>query len=390
MTTDVNHFSDKKTIMEQLISNGVQNLAPIIETLLNEAMLLEREMALRAMPYERSADRIGYANGYKDKEYASRLGSLKVRIPQARGISFYPKALEKGERSERALKLAVAEMYVNGVATRKVAEITEELCGFEISSTQVSRCSQLLDEELQKFRERPLRDKYAYVYFDAEYEKVRYDHSVIDMATLIAIGVNEEGKREILGVSSKLSEAEIHWRAFFEELQGRGLSGVQLFISDDHKGMKAARKAIFPSVKWQRCQFHMAQNAQAYAPKKSMQEELGEALRKIFQSPDYETAQEQKRKCIERYKSSAPEFTKWVDSSIEEGLTCFSYPEEHRKRIRTVNGLERLNKEIRRRTRVATLFPNVKSCERLITAVLQGIHEDWSAGNRYLDMSLLE
>jgi transposase-like protein len=209
------------------------------------------------------------------------------------------------------------------------------------------------------------------------------------MATLIAIGVDEEGKREVLGVSSRLSEAEVHWRGFFEDLQKRGLSGVLLFISDDHAGMRAARRAVFPSVKWQRCQFHMAQNAQSYAPKKTMKSELGEAVRRIFQSPDYDTAQEQKRKCIEKYRGNAPEFVKWVEGNIEEGLTCFSFPEEHRKRIRTVNGLERLNKEIRRRTKVATLFPNVASCERLVTAVLQEVHEEWIFGKVYLDMSLM-
>jgi len=261
MNSDQNYFNEKKSILEQLISNGSQNLTPLLEMLLNEAMKLEREVALKAAPYERSSERMGYANGFKEREYASRLGTLKIQIPQVRGLSFYPKCIEKGDRSERALKLAVAEMYVQGVSTRKVAAITEELCGFEISSTQVSRCARLLDEELQKFRERPLTSKYAYVYFDAEYEKIRHGHSVIDMATLIAIGVNEEGKREILGVSSALSEAEVHWRAFFEELQRRGLSGIQLLISDDHAGMRAARKAVFPSIKWQRCQFHMAQNA---------------------------------------------------------------------------------------------------------------------------------
>ena len=389
MNSDQTYFTEKKTILEQLISDGAKNLAPTIELLLNEAMKFEREAALNAAPYERNAERKGYANGFKEREYGSRLGALRIQIPQARGISFYPKCLEKGERSERALKLAIAEMYVQGVSTRKVAAITEELCGFEISSTQVSRCTALIDEELKKFRERPLSGRYAYVYFDAMYEKIRHNHSVISMATLIAIGVNEEGKREVLGVSSMLSEAEIHWRSFFEVLQRRGLSGVRLFVSDDHSGMRAARRAVFPSVKWQRCQFHMAQNAQSYAPKKPMQTELGEAVRRIFQSSDYETAQEQKRKCIEKYKESAPEFVKWVEDSIEEGLTCFSCPQEHRKKIRTVNGLERLNKEIRRRTRVATLFPNAASCERLVTAVLQEVHEDWITGIRYLDMSLL-
>lgn len=390
MTSDKSYYTEKKSILEQLTTGGVQNLKPIIEALLNEAMKIEREEALKAAPYERNPERTGYANGFKEREYASRLGSLKIQIPQVRGLSFYPRSLEKGERSEKALKLAVAEMYIQGVSTRKVAEITEELCGFEISSTQVSRCAKLLDEELEKFRKRPLTKKYAYVYFDAEYEKIRHDHAVIDMATLVALGVNEDGTREVIGISSKLSEAEVHWRDFFEDLQKRGLSGVRLFISDDHPGLKAARKAVFPSVKWQRCQFHMAQNAQSYAPKESMKKELGEAVRRIFHSYDYETAKEEKRKTIEKYKASAPEFVNWLDENIDEGLTCFSFPEEHRKKIRTVNGLERLNKEIRRRTRVVTLFPNVESCERLITAVLMGFHEEWIGGKSYLDMSLLK
>lgn len=390
MNSDHSYFTEKKTILEHLTSSGVQNLKPVIEALLNEAMKIEREEALKAAPYERNPERTGYANGFKERDYICRLGSLRIQIPQVRGLSFYPRSLEKGERSERALKLAVAEMYVQGVSTRKVAEITEELCGYDLSSTQVSRCAKLLDEELEKFRNRPLTSKYAYVYFDAEYEKVRHNHTVIDMATLIAIGVNEDGKREILGISSKLSEAEVHWRAFFEELQNRGLSGVQLFISDDHAGLRAARKAVYPSVKWQRCQFHMAQNAQAYSPKESMKKEIGESVRRIFHSCDYATAQEEKRKCIEKYKNSAPEFVRWLENNIEEGLTCFSFPESHRKKIRTINGIERLNKEIRRRTRVATLFPNVASCERLITAVVQGFHEEWIIGKRYMNMSLLD
>lgn len=390
MNSDYNHNNLNRNILELLFAGGVNNLKPAIETLLNEAMKIERGEALRAAPYERSSERMGYANGFKEREYTSRMGPLRIQIPQVRGLSFYPKCLEKGERSERALKLAIAEMYIQGVSTRKVAEITEELCGFNISSTQVSRCAKLLDEELQKFRDRPLTQKYGYVYFDAIYEKIRHDHSVIDMATLIAIGVSKDGKREILGISSRLSEAEVHWRGFFEDLQKRGLSGVRLFISDAHSGMGAARRAVFPSVKWQRCQFHMAQNAQAYAPKESMKKELGEAVRRIFHSCDYATAMEEKRKCIEKYKTSAPDFVKWLEDCVEEGLTCFGFPEAHRKKIRTVNMLERQNKEIRRRTKVVTLFPNVASCERLITAVLQGVHEEWITSKKYLDMSLLK
>lgn len=383
-------FTNKQNIMKQLIENGVQGMTSIFETLFNEAMKIERAHALNANHYERSGDRKGYANGYKDKTYHSRCGSLRIKIPQVRGMSFYPKSLEKGDRSERSLKLAMAEMYVQGVSTRKVSAIVEELCGIEVSSTQVSDCAKLLDEELKAFRSRPLNGAYTYVYFDATYEKIRVDKSVISMATLIAIGVNEDGAREVLGISSKLSEAEVHWKDFFRDLQQRGLSGVQLIISDAHEGMKAARRAVFPSIKWQRCQFHMAQNAQSYAPKKTVREELGEAVRQIFHSSDYETAQLIKERVIEKYKEKAPQFVEWLEENVEEGLTCFSFPEKHRKKIRTSNVIERINREVKRRTKVVTLFPNVASCERLVSALLKDVHEDWMSAYRYLDMSYLE
>ncbi len=390
MNSDTKNTIKIRNILEAVVDHGIKDLVPTIELLLNEAMKIERESALNAAPYERAEGREGYANGFKERDYQTRFGNLKIRIPQTRGLSFYPKCLEKGCRSERALKLAVAEMYVQGVSTRKVSEITEKLCGSEISSTQVSRCAKLLDEELQKFRERELIGKYAYVYIDAEYEKIRHNQTVISMATLIAVGVNEDGRREILSISSKISEAEVHYREFFRDMQKRGLSGIKLFISDAHEGLKAALKAVFPSTPWQRCQFHMSQNAQSYAPKKSMKEEIAESMRKIFHSVDYESAQEQKRKVIESYQTRAPEFIRWLEKNVEEGLTCFKFPSKHQKKIRTVNTVERLNREIRRRTRVATLFPNVASCERLITAVLQTVHEEWVSGIQYLDMSLLK
>lgn len=219
------------------------------------------------------------------------------------------------------------------------------------------------------------------------YEKVRHDRTVMDMATLVAVGINAEGTREVLGISSKLSEAEVHWREFLQSLQHRGLSGVELIISDDHAGLKAARKTVFPSIKWQRYQFHMAQNAQSYVPKEAMRKEIGESLSRIFKSSSRKEAEEEKQKCIEKYKKSAPEFVNWLEKNVEEGLTCFSFPKKHREKIRTSNFLERLNREIRRRTRVATIFPNVASCERVITSVLLGFHEDWMVGKRYLDMS---
>lgn len=390
MIPDDMKCTETQDIFKQIIEHGVKGMTAVFETLLNEAMKLERAAALNANPYERSEERTGYANGYKDKTYHTRSGPLRVKIPQVRGMKFYPKSLTKGDRSERSLKLAIAEMYVKGVSTRKVSAIVEELCGLEVSSTQVSECAKLLDEELEAFRNRPLKGSYAYVYFDATYEKIRVNNSVVSMATLIAIGVNEDGTREVLGVSAKLSEAEVHWRDFFRHLQQRGLSGVQLFISDAHEGMKAARRAVFPSVKWQRCQFHMAQNAQSYAPKKTMKEELGKAMRKIFDSPDYDSAQSMKRQVVEEFQDTAPQFVEWLEENIEEGLTCFSFPEKHWIRIRTSNVVERLNREIKRRTKVVTLFPNVASCERLISAVLQDTHEGWIGSYQWLDMGLLK
>lgn len=375
-------------VLEALISGGTEGIRPVLEKLLNEAMKVERSQFLGAGPYERSPQRIGRANGFKDKAVQTRVGSVQLNIPQVRGLPFYPQSLERGCRSERALKLAIAEMYVMGVSTRKVTEITEALCGTEISSTQVSRFSAILDEELKNFRDRPL-GKYPYVTLDARYEKVRHDGIVRDLAVIWATGINWEGKPEVLGVSVSLSEAEVHWKGFLGGLQKRGLSGVELFTSDDHPGLKAARQGVFPSVPWQRCQFHMAQNAQAYAPSTAMREEIGQAVRDIFGCSSFDEAQTMKKKIIERYATTASDFSAWVEENIDEGLTIYRFPRSHRKRIRTSNLQERINREIKRRTRVATLFPHKESCLRLVTAVLAEIHEEWMTGKVYLNMDEL-
>lgn len=370
-------------ILEGLIHGGTENFAPVLEKLLNELMKIEREKCIGAQPFERTEERKGYSNGFKDKTLHTRSGPLQLKIPQARNIEFYPSCLEKGCRSEKALKLAIAEMYVQGVSTRHVKKITEELCGLDISSSQVSKLATLLDDELEGFRQRPL-GRIKYLYVDARYEKVRHGGSVRDLAVLAAIGVNEFGKREIVGVSVSLSEAEVHWRNFFEDLQKRGMNGVELIISDDHSGLGAARKAVFPSIPWQRCTFHMAQNAQSYAPKREMKVELGQVVRDIFNCPSLSLAQECKRIAIKKYEKSAPKFVDWLENNIEEGLTFYQFPQGHRKKIRTSNAMERLNQEIKRRTRVVRVFPNEASCERLVTAMLQEVHEDWISGNIYL------
>jgi len=374
-------------ILETLIDNEPGQFREVLRVLLNEAMKIERNQFLQADPYERNDTRRGYANGYKPKTLNTRMGPVRIEIPQVRGLSFYPRSLEKGSRSEKALKLAIAEMYVKGVSTRRVTKITEQLCGLEISSTQVSRLAKELDEQLQDFRERPL-ESFEYVYLDARYEKSRYTGSVRDVAVLVAVGANPGQPREILGTSVSLSEAEVHWREFMQSLVKRGLHGVKLIISDDHFGLKAARQKVFASVPWQRCMFHMQQNVQHYAPRVSMRKELAAVMRGIYNAGDGDLARELVGRAVERYRDRAPEFVKWLEENIEDGLTFFQFPTIHHRRIRTVNGVEKLNQEIARRTRVARLFPNVDSCLRLVSAVLAEINDDWVSGRMYLSKEI--
>jgi transposase-like protein len=252
-------------------------------------MKLEREQALGAQAYERTDSRRGYANGYKPKTLDTRAGRVTVQVPKTRGIEFYPAALEKGVRSERALKVAIAEMYFKGVSTRKVTDVMRELCGLDVSSSQVSRAAKELDEELEAWRTRKI-GQVTYLIVDARYEKVRHGGTVVDCAILTAIGVLPDGTRTVLGTSCSLSEAEVHWRSFLGSLIERGMRGVRFFVSDDHAGIRAARNALFPGVPWQRCQFHLAQNAMAYVPRMNMRREVGEDIRTIFNAGDREEA----------------------------------------------------------------------------------------------------
>ena len=372
-------------ILEQIAAEGLEVLPELTRVLINEAMRLERDQHLGAKPYERSPERKGYANGYKPKTVQTRVGEIQFAVPQVRQGDFYPDSLEKGLRSERALTLALAEMYVQGVSTRRVAAITEQLCGTAVSSMQVSRAAEKLDEVLEAWRNRPL-GKIVYLYLDARYEKVRMDGQIRDAAILIGSGVGLDGKRRILGVSVSLSEAEQHWRLFLENLLGRGLAGVQLIISDDHAGMRKARQALFTGVPWQRCQFHLQQNASQYVPRKRMQAEVAADIRAIFNAPDREQAEQYLKQIVSKYADVASELADWIEGAIPEGLTVFDFPETHRRRIRTSNMLERVNQEIKRRTRVVRIFPNPSSCLRLVSAILMEISEDWETGKIYLNI----
>jgi putative transposase len=380
------HCTLPEELLEQLAAEGLDALPELIRILINEAMRLEREEHLGAGHYERTIERRGYANGYKPKTVKTRVGEIQFAVPQVRQGNFYPDALEKGLRSERALTLALAEMYVQGVSTRRVAAITEQLCGTAVSSMQVSRAAALLDEVLEAWRNRHLAE-IVYLYLDARYEKVRMDGQIRDAAILIAAGVGKDGKRRILGVSVSLSEAEQHWRLFLEELLERGLQGVQLIVSDDHHGMRKARQAVFTGVPWQRCQFHLQQNASQYVPRKRLQAEVAADLRAVFNAPNRDQAEQYLNHIIAKYSPVASALAEWMEASIPEGLTVFDFPEANRRRIRTGNLLERVNQEIKRRTRVARIFPNQDSCLRLVSAILMEISEDWETGKIYLNVS---
>jgi len=371
--------------MELLIKNGLNGMADTMKILMDSAMKIEQGRYLHADPYERTDQRHSYANGYKPKTIKTRVGEIQLAVPQTRDSKFYPRSLERGLRSERALKLALAEMYVQGVSTRKVAKITEELCGFEVTSSEVSRASKELDAHLHAWRNRSL-GAFSYVYLDARYENVREGGIVRSCAVLIAIGVSESGMREVVGVSVELSEQELHWRHFLSSLKDRGLYGIKLFISDAHEGLKAARNAVFPTVPWQRCQFHLQQNAQSYVPKQSMKQEVADRIRAVLHATDELEAKRLLDIFIADYQKTAPKLADWAEGAIPEGLVVLQMPKSHRRQLRTNNMLERLNKEIKRRTRVASIFPNTEACLRLVSAVAMETSEDWGVGKKYLNM----
>jgi transposase-like protein len=370
-----------------LLANGLDGAGEALRILVNEASKIERNHFLNAQPHERTAERTGYANGFKPKTMMTRVGELTFDVPQVRGGGFYPSALEKGTRTEQALNIALAEMYVQGVSTRKVTDILVKLLGPEvsISSTQVSRAAEQLDAGLAAWRERPL-DETPYLFLDARYERVREGGRLVDCAVLVATGITKDGHRRVLGVSVALSEAETHWRTFLDSLIRRGLKGVKLIVSDAHAGLNAARRATLPSVPWQRCQFHLQQNAQAYVTRLDQRKPVAQRIRAIFNAPDRAEAERLMKQSIEFWATESPKLAQWAEENLPDGFAVFDLPHGQRIRLRTTNGLERINREIKRRTRVASIFPNTASCLRLVSALLAECDEDWMTGKIYLNL----
>lgn len=376
-------------LMEQMIANGPDGLAGTFTALFNLAMKMEREAHLGVGLYERSEDRRGYANGYKPKTLDTQAGTVTVQVPKSRGHDepFFPRSLERGRRSSRAVLLAIAEMVVQGVSTRDAAKVMKEFGLESLSSTQVSRAAALLDEKLEAWRTRPL-GTVTYLILDARYEKVRDGGVVRDAAILSAIGVDPEGRRSLLGVSAALSEAEVHWRGFLDDLVRRGMRGVDFIVSDDHAGLRAARRAVLSGATWQRCQFHLAQNAIHHAPSVAIRKVIGEELRTVWNAKDLVTAQSELTTLVARYREPAPRLAQWLEDNVPEGLPVFTLPNKHRRRMRTSNPIERaVQQEIKRRTRKVRVFPNEASLLRLVSAILAEIDEEWQTTDRlYINM----
>ncbi|MCP3862550.1 MAG: IS256 family transposase [Aestuariibacter sp.] len=371
--------------MEHLIENGADDIAALFARAFELAMRIERERFLDAGHYERTTGRRGYANGTKPKRIDTPAGTVTVQVPKTAchvDEPFYPQSLERGRRSVRAVMLAVAEMYIKGVSTREVEAVMREFGIESLSSAQVSRATKLLDEELEAWRNRPL-GQISYLFIDARYEKMRHNGVVRDVAVLSAIGIGPDERRRVLGVSVALSEAEVHWRAFLESLLARGMRGVEYVVSDDHAGLRAARRAVLGGAKWQRCQFHLALNAIHHAPSATIRKRIGAQLREVWNAASLAKAETALGELVKTYRESAPKLAAWLENNVPEGLTVFSLPEHHRRRMRTSNPMERaVQQELKRRTVKVRVFPNESSLERLVSAVLVEIDDKWAADNK--------
>jgi len=357
-------------LVQEVLLDDPSFLRELVERAVQQILEAEMTEHLGAAPYERVEGRTGQRNGYKPRALRTRVGTLNLLVPQDREGTFSTRLFSRYQRNEKALVLALMEMYVEGVSTRKVKEITEELCGTSFSKSLVSSLAGSLDSELEAWRSRRLEAQaYPYVFVDARYEKVRVDHKVVNQGVLVVSGVRDDGLREILGVEVADTESEATYQELFRSLKRRGLSGVQLVVSDDHEGLKAAIARHFQGASHQRCQVHYARNILGmvgYARRK----ELTSDLRAIFAAPNRKQALQIASSVAEKWrKKSNEKVAEHLEEHIEECLSCLAFPESHRRRIRTINGLERLNQEIKRRTRVVRIFPNEKSCLRLVTAL---------------------
>lgn len=379
----------KEPDWKALLAEEADFLRPLVQEVVQQVMEAEMNEALAAGKSERTPNRVGYRSGYYSRTLITRVGKLELRVPQDRDGRFRTEVFERYQRSEKALVGALSEMYVQGVSTRKVKAITEELCGHEVSAATISRLSQSLDEELNQFASRKLEDAYPYLILDARYEKVREAGVIRSQAVMIAIGVDWEGRRNVLAVDLAHRESQSSWKEFCIGLKARGLAGVELVISDDHAGLRSAIAEVFAEAAWQRCYVHFLRNALDYMPRKADNDCLTE-LRWIYDRRSIEEAHQDLAAWLKKWANPYPRLCDWVENNIEETLTFYTLPRQHHKNLKSTNLLERLNEEIKRRTLVVRIFPNAAACLRLVRAIAVEMHENWIEATRYLNMEYLK
>jgi putative transposase len=375
--------------LKQMLAEDQDLLKTIIEQTVQQVLEAEMDEALQASKSERSEQRLGYRSGYYGRMLITRVGKIELRVPQDRQGRFRTEVFERYQRSEKALVAAMLEMYVQGVSTRKVKSITEELCGHEFSSSTVSRIVQTLDEELEKFAQRRLEEPYPYLILDARYEKVREDGAVRSQAVLVAIGINWEGRRNVLAVEMAHRESASSWRELLVSLRQRSLQGVEFVVSDDHAGLRRAIQEVLPEAVWQRCYVHFLRNALDYLPRKADDDCLQE-LRWIYDRRDAQEARRDLAAWLLKWGKRYAKLCSWVEENIEETFSFYRLPRQHHKNLKSTNMLERLMEELKRRTLVVRIFPNAAACLRLVRALAVEIHENWIEAMQYLNMDPLQ
>jgi len=371
--------------VKQLLQEEPDFLRPMVQTAVQEMLETEMDELLGAGCYERTDSRTGYRSGYYERKLTTRVGTIELRVPQDRDGRFSTQLFERYQRSEKALVAALAEMYVQGVSTRKVKKITEQLCGHCFSASTVSRIVKKLDKELEAFARRPLEEEYPYLILDARYEKVREDGVVRSQAVLVALGVNWDGRRCVLAVEAANRESTTSWRDLLVQLKERGLRGVELVVSDDHEGLKRAIAQILPEAVWQRCYVHFLRNALDHLPRNA-DDDCRTELRWLYDRRDLEEARQDLTAWLAKWQGRYPKLCDWVEENIEETFSFYRLPRQHHKHLKSTNCLERLNQEIKRRTWILRIFPNTASCLRLVRALAVEIHEEWIEGTRDLNM----
>jgi transposase-like protein len=375
--------------VKDLLAANSDGLRAIVHAVMQEMLEAEMTDALGAEKGERTPTRLGYRAGYYTRTLVTRVGKLELRVPQDRDGRFSTELFERYQRSEQALVATLAEMYVQGVSTRKVKAITEELCGHSFSASAISAITKRLDESLAAFAQRPLAEPFPYLILDARYEKVREGGIVTSQAVLIAVGIDWDGRRQILAVDMANRESRSSWKDFLLGLRARGLHGVELVVADDHAGLRAAIREVLAEAAFQRCYVHFLRNALDYLPRKADDDCLQE-LRWLYDRRSVEEARRDLAAWIAKWGSRYPRLVAWVEETIEETFTFYRLPRQHHKHLKSTNMLERLNEEIRRRTYVVRIFPNAASCCRLVRALAVETHENWLEAHRYLNMDDLK